>query len=74
VDENRSGEVHCHFEKYDKRLLPGMFMNAEVELQNANVTAVPDDAVVKWENKPYIFGRRVIKDNLPGISSGIPGY
>jgi cobalt-zinc-cadmium efflux system membrane fusion protein len=55
VDENRSGEVHCHFEKYDKRLLPGMFMNAEVELQNANVTAVPDDAVVKWENKPYIF-------------------
>lgn len=55
VDENRSGEVHCHFEKYDKRLLPGMFMNAEIELQNANVTAVPDDAVVKWENKHYIF-------------------
>ncbi|MGO4288172.1 efflux RND transporter periplasmic adaptor subunit [Chitinophaga sp. RAB17] len=55
VDENRSGEVHCHFEKYDRRLLPGMFMNAEIELQNANVTAVPDDAVVKWENKHYIF-------------------
>ncbi|HEY9257009.1 efflux RND transporter periplasmic adaptor subunit [Chitinophaga sp.] len=55
VDENRSGEVHCHFEKYDRRLVPGMFMNAEIELQNANVTAVPDDAVVKWENKHYIF-------------------
>ncbi|MBS0027515.1 efflux RND transporter periplasmic adaptor subunit [Chitinophaga sp. 22321] len=55
VDENRSGEVHCHFKKYDKQLLPGMFMNAEIELQHANVTAVPDDAVVKWENKHYIF-------------------
>lgn len=55
VDENGSGEVHCHFEKYDRRLVPGMFMNAEIELQNANVTAVPDDAVVKWENKHYIF-------------------
>lgn len=55
VDENRSGEVHCHFEKYNKQLLPGMFMNAEIELQHANVMAVPDDAVVKWENKHYIF-------------------
>lgn len=55
VDANRSGEVHCHFDQYDKSLLPGMFMNAEIEMDNANVTAVPDDAVVKWENKQYVF-------------------
>lgn len=55
IDERRSAEVHCHFEQYDKRLLPGMFMNAEIELEHANVTAVPDDAVVKWGNKPYVF-------------------
>lgn len=55
INENHSSEVHCHFTKYDKRLLPGMFMNAEIELNNAHVKAVPDDAVVKWENKNYIF-------------------
>lgn len=55
IDEKRSSEVHCHFDKYDSRLLPGMFMNAEIELNNARVTAVPDDAVVRWENKDYIF-------------------
>lgn len=30
-------------------------MNAEIELNNARVAAVPDDAVVKWENKNYLF-------------------
>ncbi|MVT40317.1 efflux RND transporter periplasmic adaptor subunit [Chitinophaga oryziterrae] len=55
INENHSSEVHCHFDKYDKRLLPGMFMNAEIELNNAHVKAVPEEAVVKWENKTYIF-------------------
>lgn len=55
INENRAGEVHCHFEKYDKRLLPGMFMNAEIALNNAAVSALPNDAVVKWKNKTYVF-------------------
>ncbi|MCW3467276.1 efflux RND transporter periplasmic adaptor subunit [Chitinophaga nivalis] len=55
LDNNRAAEVHCHFEKYDKRLLPGMFMNGEIALDNAQVMAVPDDALVKWENKSFVF-------------------
>lgn len=55
IGDNRSSEVHCHFDKSDKRLIPGMFMNAEIAVNNASVTAVPDDAVVKWENKCYVF-------------------
>ncbi|ASZ14083.1 efflux RND transporter periplasmic adaptor subunit [Chitinophaga pendula] len=55
VNQDRSGEVHCHFETMDKRLLPGMFMNATIELGNGNATAVPDDAVVKWKNQPFLF-------------------
>ncbi|MBZ4192580.1 efflux RND transporter periplasmic adaptor subunit [Niabella beijingensis] len=58
IGQDRSAEVHCHFDRYDKRLLPGMFMNAEVELDNAKVTAVPNDAVVRWENKNYVFMAR----------------
>ncbi|CAL1519825.1 efflux RND transporter periplasmic adaptor subunit [Chitinophaga sp. MM2321] len=55
LDDNRTAEVHCHFDHYNQKLLPGMFMNAEIRLNNAQVTAVPDDALVKWENKPYVF-------------------
>lgn len=55
VDNDRASEVHCHLEQYDKDLRPGMFMNAEIELNNAQLTAVPDDAVVRWQNKHYVF-------------------
>jgi membrane fusion protein, heavy metal efflux system len=53
---DRTSEVHCDFEKgVASAFLPGMFVNAEIELVNRSVTAVPDDAVVRWENKPYVF-------------------
>jgi cobalt-zinc-cadmium efflux system membrane fusion protein len=53
--ENHSTEVHCHFENYDKALLPGMYMNAIIELNNNTSNAIQSDAVVKFENKDYIF-------------------
>jgi len=55
LSNERSVEVHCHFEKYDKTLIPGMFMNADLEI-NSNVSNVlPDDAIVRFENKNYAF-------------------
>ncbi len=51
----RAAEVHCHFEQYDKTLLPGMFMNADIEVKTNSVKALPDDAIVRFENKQYIF-------------------
>lgn len=55
VDANRAAEVHCHFKQYDKQLLPGMFMNAEVNVQSNDALAVPEAAVVRWQNKNYVF-------------------
>ncbi|BAV09667.1 membrane fusion protein, cobalt-zinc-cadmium efflux system [Filimonas lacunae] len=55
LDNNRAAEVHCHFEEYDKTLLPGMFMNAEVSVKNSNALAVPEEAVVRWQNEYYVF-------------------
>jgi cobalt-zinc-cadmium efflux system membrane fusion protein len=55
IGDERSTEVHCDFDKRNNGLLPGTFINATVELDNAKVTAVPEDAVVKWENKNYVF-------------------
>ncbi|MBE7176899.1 MAG: efflux RND transporter periplasmic adaptor subunit [Mucilaginibacter polytrichastri] len=55
LNQDRSAEVHCHFEKFDPKLLPGMFMNAEVELGNQRALAVKEDAVVRWQDKYYVF-------------------
>jgi cobalt-zinc-cadmium efflux system membrane fusion protein len=52
---NRSAEVHCHFEQYDEKLLPGMYMNAEIEIQNQTNQAVPDDAIIAYAEKNYVF-------------------
>lgn len=55
IGEDRSISVYCDLENYGKELLPGTYLNAAVKLNHASVTAVPDEAVVKWENKFYVF-------------------
>ncbi len=55
VDESRSALVHCHFEKQPANLLPGMFLNATISISNANVLTLPEDAVVRFENKQYVY-------------------
>ena len=55
IDPDGSSEVHCHFEDYDKTLLPGMYMNAEIELKTTNATVLPEESVVSFEGKDYVF-------------------
>ena len=55
LNEERNTEVHCHFEAYDKALIPGTYMNAEIAITNAKSYVLPEDAVVRFENKHYIF-------------------
>jgi len=47
--------VHCHFKSFDKELLPGMYMNAELEVLSNNAFTVPEESVVNYEGKNYIF-------------------
>lgn len=48
-------EVHCHFEVYDKSLVPGTYMNAEIEVKNKKTISLPADAIVRFEGKQYIY-------------------
>jgi len=52
---DKSVVIHCHFVDYDKSLIPGTFMNADVETNSQNGLTVPDDAIVTWEGKQYLF-------------------
>jgi len=55
LSAERSVEVHCHFEKYDKTLIPGMFMNADLEINSNMASVLPDEALVRFENVNYAF-------------------
>lgn len=59
INKNISGqnatEVHARFEQYDDDLLPGMFMNADIEISAHAANVLPEDAIVRFENKHYIF-------------------
>lgn len=55
LSASRSAEVHCHFEKYDKFLLPGMYMNAEIEVESNHSGVLPEESVVSFEGKNYVF-------------------
>lgn len=56
-DINSAGttEVHCHFNQYDASLIPGTYMNAEIEVSNHRGDALPNDAIVNYQGNDYIF-------------------
>lgn len=55
LSAEHTAEVHCHFQKYEPDLMPGTFMNAELAMDSRNATILPDDAIVTFEGKEYIF-------------------
>lgn len=55
ISNERIAVVHCHFEKYDKNLIPGMYMNAEIDVKSNNADVLPEAAVVRSDNKHYVF-------------------
>lgn len=55
LSPDRSAEVHCHFEQTDAQLVPGTYMNADVEIAGKNAMVLPEEAVVRFEGKDYVF-------------------
>lgn len=55
VGTDRAIQVHCHFDQYDKALVPGMYISADIETSATNSYVVPEDAIVNYDNKQYLF-------------------
>lgn len=55
VDEARTGLVHCHFEKPNHELLPGMFLSGEFMENASKQIAIPEEALVHYAGKDYVF-------------------
>lgn len=58
LTDDRMAEVHCHFDHYSAALVPGMFMNGEVAVARSKALTVPEEAVVRWENRSFVFLER----------------
>mgnify|MGYP006195731405 CR=1 FL=1 len=72
LSDDRSTEVHCHFDNYDKTLIPGTYMNAEVEVKSNAAWVLPEDAVVRFENKNYVFIKSSVKEfEMLEVQTGI---
>lgn len=55
ITNDRAVSVHAHLEKEDTELLPGTRVFAWIELNNNEVNAVPDEAVVAYGGKYYVY-------------------
>jgi membrane fusion protein, heavy metal efflux system len=55
ISDDRSVRIHCHIDKEDKELLPGMYLKANVETGGAKVSALPNEAVIDYQGRKYIF-------------------
>jgi len=55
INDDRSVSVHCDLLNGNKALMPGTYMNAMIKTNPASVSSLPEEAIVKWENKLYVF-------------------
>jgi membrane fusion protein, heavy metal efflux system len=72
LNEQRAAMVHCHFVKEDHSLTPGMFLNADIETMETNALSVPNEAVLRFENRFFVFiARDATHFELVEIQQGV---
>jgi membrane fusion protein, heavy metal efflux system len=55
LNEDKTIKVYATIEKENRNLLPGMYVNATIDTKNDSVTVLPNEAVLSFEDKNYIF-------------------
>lgn len=55
IGPDHTAEVHCHFDDYDKSLIPGMYMMAEIETATHDAWTIPTSTIVVFDGKQYVF-------------------
>jgi cobalt-zinc-cadmium efflux system membrane fusion protein len=55
ISSERTVRVHGHIDVEDRELIPGMYLKATIEAGGQPVQALPEAAVLNYEDKKYIF-------------------
>lgn len=68
IGPDRTVRIHCHLDREDEELLPGMYLKAYVEAGTQEVPALPDKAIASFEGNSYIFAA------MPSAEKGISRF
>ena len=55
VDADKTYKVYANYQGSCRNVLPGMYVNGEIETSGNKVTALPSEAIVSFEDKDFIF-------------------
>jgi len=74
ISKERAVEIHAHFDNQDQFLIPGLYMNAELEIPDTKTPALPEESIVAFESKEYIF--KILDENrfeIIAVQTGVTG-
>jgi len=78
ISKERTVQIHCHLDKEDTQLLPGMYLKAYVESGMNKVEALPDAAIVEFEGKKFVFidqpadqGQNTYRYKMTEVKTGV---
>lgn len=55
LNEEKWVEVHCHFLHIPSELIPGLYMNADIEAEGAVAPALPQEALITENGGSFVF-------------------
>lgn len=55
IAADRTVKVYASVTESSNKILPGMFVNAMIETASSPVPALPSDAIIRFDDKDYIF-------------------
>ncbi len=58
LTSERTVRVHCHLDQDYPGLIPGLYIRAQIETASHRALTVPESAVVRIGNVPYVFVNR----------------
>lgn len=67
ISPERTVRVHCHLDKEDEHLLPGMYVTASIETTLHETDVVPVRAIVNFEGEDFLFAATSNKEQFESI-------
>ncbi|HMG89432.1 MAG TPA: efflux RND transporter periplasmic adaptor subunit [Chryseolinea sp.] len=68
ISAERTVRIHCHLDKEDEHLLPGMYITASIETTSHNAEVLPSSSIINFEGKDYVFATTKVKDEFEMIN------
>jgi cobalt-zinc-cadmium efflux system membrane fusion protein len=68
ISPERTVRIHCHLDREDEHLLPGMYITASIETTSHNAEVLPASSIINFEGKDYVFATTKTKDEFEMIN------